>query len=221
MSPSTRGQKISNSLLCILVLWPARAEPLVLDPDSWPQSFPQGVAEVKPSKLKASITIASGPLSDSAAVSPQQQTLDFSKVPNAFLVQPGGKLTFSGLQLINLAAVWDYLYSTSQPYRSIARGRATWPSIGLAPSAMVSSLDHPTCSRCWNMRSSSCPAQSALPRHLVACLVAGLCQTASVVPQSTSSLPNLVAPCCLPSASSTRTRMYLQHVMSQHVPEPL
>lgn len=145
----------------ILVLWPAPAEPLVLDPDSWPQSFPQGVAEIKPSTLKASLTIASRPLSDSAAVSTQQQTLDFSKVPNAFLVQPGGRLTFSGLQLINLAAIWDYLYSTSQPYRSIARGRATWPSIGLAPNATVSSLGRPTCSRWWSMCSSRCPAQDA------------------------------------------------------------
>lgn len=55
------------------------------------------------------------------------------------LVKPGGRLSFTGVELAQLADVYSYSFKADQPYINQAVGYVLWPSISLSPNATVRS----------------------------------------------------------------------------------
>lgn len=64
--------------------------------------------------------------------------LNFSSMPNAVLVGSGGFLLFNNVRIADFASTADYEYTSSQPYINRGVGYGLWPTIALAPGALVS-----------------------------------------------------------------------------------
>lgn len=59
-------------------------------------------------------------------------------MPNAMLVDKGGYLLFNNVLVSDISDVYSYQYTPYQPYQNQGIGYALWPTISLAPGAVVS-----------------------------------------------------------------------------------
>lgn len=57
---------------------------------------------------------------------------------NTMMVDTGGYLLFNNVMFSDLANTTGYTYSASQPYINRGVGYGLWPTIALAPKALVS-----------------------------------------------------------------------------------
>lgn len=76
-----------------------------------------------------------------SAAKPRQfiiRRLSFESVPNAILVETGGMLLFNNIRLAGIAKEADYTYSSAQPYLNKGWANGLWPTVALAPGALVS-----------------------------------------------------------------------------------
>jgi hypothetical protein len=64
--------------------------------------------------------------------------LNFNGMANAILVEPTGFLLFNNVRIADFASTQAYTYTPSQPYINRGIGYGLWPSIALAPGALVS-----------------------------------------------------------------------------------
>lgn len=63
--------------------------------------------------------------------------IDFSGMANAMLVDSGGYLLFNNVMFSDIANASGYTYTLSQPYINRGVGYGLWPTIALAPKALV------------------------------------------------------------------------------------
>lgn len=61
-------------------------------------------------------------------------------MPNAIMVDKGGYLLFNNVLISDISDVNHYSYTPYQPYVNRGIGYALWPSIALAPGALVSGV---------------------------------------------------------------------------------
>lgn len=64
--------------------------------------------------------------------------IDFSGMASAMMVDTGGYLLFNNVMFSDLGNAAAYTYSDSQPYINRGVGYGLWPTIALAPQALVS-----------------------------------------------------------------------------------
>eukprot|EP00878_Enallax_costatus_P001186 GHUV01001328.1.p1 GENE.GHUV01001328.1~~GHUV01001328.1.p1 ORF type:complete len:1396 (+),score=459.68 GHUV01001328.1:226-4413(+) len=105
---------------------------VVIDPQFWHNQFHDtgGVAVLSQSNgLDFTITSDNG-----SQLTPE---LNFSLIPDAMLVGPGGRLVFKDILLLDFANVFSYQYSDAQPYRNMGVGWPMWPTVAMAPGSRV------------------------------------------------------------------------------------